>query len=169
MKHLLAAFILVIGFCAQAQDTTRIKGITAGYPGLEFFYEIPLQKSTALLFSGGVAPGYQIMDGASSWVARPMLGAEGRWYFTLPRRNRLGMNTRFHSANYLTLDAAYVMPIDLLADSYGGRTNKLTAKFGVRRNPIVGLLLEWDFGYGLWYQGEVIPWIDFSLKLGYAF
>lgn len=185
MKNYFVMLCLI--FCSvtlSAQVATeKTHSISANIIGLEYNYELPLGKTTTMVFHGGVAGELAYSNSSlfvfdeklvtkDAWHAslRGTVGADFRYYYNFEKRARKGKSLKDNSGNFLSLDLQYYTPGFYTRNMDTKSVTLLTPSWGLKRVYNSNLLIELNFGFSVGFDGSYFGWKPAAnFKFGYSF
>lgn len=179
---LVCLILSAVGLSAQT-STEKTQSVGLNILGLQYNYELPLGRTTTVVFHGGVAGelGFSsssvfVYDDGNihydSWFAslRGVVGADFRHYYNLSKRERKGKSLKDNSGNFFAVDFQYYTPGFY---THNMRTNNIVSmspSWGLRRVYRSNWLIELNLGFSVGFDGSYFGWRpDLGFKVGYSF
>ncbi len=160
---------LLFSLCSQGQIKTKSNhSIYLNLIGLSYGYEQSIGGKFSILGHAGLMTPYWGWASSSGifYSVNPYIGIEPRFYYSLNKRYNKGENTSFNSANYLSIDLAYMFKPILKKDVVSSGGFLISPTWGLRRVFRDFWLLEFNLGVNCFISHYVgwSPKID--LKFG---
>jgi len=159
---------------SQIEISDNISRVNFSFQGVYYSFEKKLAPVISLYSDLGMGLSYGRMSTIDYHLAvSPTIATEGRWYFTYRRRYNNGKKTLLNSAEFLSLQAAYVFKsIAAKGTNDAPASFFLMANLGLQRTWGKHISFELKFGYGIGYIFENSSFGqggNLNLKLGYVF
>ena len=176
MKRLLFLAVLIFlpsYIFSQTGNVQSVHSVSVKFIGGGYSYEHPLSNKMALnaelMMTGGF--GSNFISG-SYWIFAPVLRVEPRYYYNIDRRFEKTKNTKYNSANYLSIALDYQLPISIGSENVESvNAFTIAPMWGSKRAFFNIMVAEIALGPGLMFvkNHEVNPILKLDLKLGFAF
>lgn len=167
--------LLIFPLCGKAQvHTESNQSVLLNILGLEYVYEHTLDSKFTIMGRGGLAAG---MEWSTTWyndkqfiyLICPTVGLESRYYYNLEKRFVKGKQTANNSANFLSVQSRYYIPLGITSKNMNMREDAImfSPSWGLRRIWNNKWMFEFNTGLNLWVNDFVIkPAVD--VKFGFV-